>query len=197
MSLRRYTIAVDGRPFVVDVEDAPDDRYRVSVDGQSFDVTLDGGELLAGAAATPNAPHPHRAAAAPRPMAAPRAVARPAGAGVLSAPMPGLILRVSVAAGSRVERGQDIAVLEAMKMENIIRAPMAGEVVELCVQPGDQVGHGQAIVRCGPTRRALEQRRQRRPAGPAAAGPGGPDAALAGDAGGGRAAAVAGYRQTL
>jgi biotin carboxyl carrier protein len=149
MSLRRYTIAVDGRPFVVDVEDAPDDRYRVSVDGQSFDVTLDGGELLAGAAATPRAA-PAPAAAAPRPMAAPRAVARPAGAGVLSAPMPGLILRVSVAAGSRVERGQDIAVLEAMKMENIIRAPMAGEVVELCVQPGDQVGHGQAIVRLRP-----------------------------------------------
>jgi biotin carboxyl carrier protein len=64
--------------------------------------------------------------------------------------MPGLILRVSVAVGSRVERGQDIAVLEAMKMENVIRAPMAGEVAEVCVQPGDQVTHGQAIVRLQP-----------------------------------------------
>lgn len=146
MSLRRYTLAVDGRPFVVDVEDAPDDRYRVSVDGRTFDVTLDGDELLAGAASAPRAA-PAAAAAAPRPAVAPRATARPAGAGVLSAPMPGLILRVSVTVGARVERGQDIAVLEAMKMENVIRAPMAGEVAEVCVQPGDQVGHGQAIVR--------------------------------------------------
>jgi biotin carboxyl carrier protein len=61
--------------------------------------------------------------------------------------MPGVILRVSVAVGARVERGQDIAVLEAMKMENLIRAPMAGVVDEICVSAGDSVGHGQPIVR--------------------------------------------------
>jgi biotin carboxyl carrier protein len=64
--------------------------------------------------------------------------------------MPGLILRVSVAPGAQVQRGQDIAVLEAMKMENIVRAPQAGTIAEVCVAPGDQVPHGAPIVRFAP-----------------------------------------------
>jgi biotin carboxyl carrier protein len=68
------------------------------------------------------------------------------GASVLRAPMPGAILRIAVVAGARVQRGQDIAVLEAMKMENIIRAPHAGTIVEVCVQAGQQLAHGDPIV---------------------------------------------------
>jgi biotin carboxyl carrier protein len=80
---------------------------------------------------------------APRP-----ADAAPVSAGTtLPAPMPGVILRLQVVAGARVERGQDIAVLEAMKMENVIRAPQAGRIAEVCVQTGQKVAHGQPIVR--------------------------------------------------
>jgi biotin carboxyl carrier protein len=64
--------------------------------------------------------------------------------------MPGLILRVAVAAGAQVRRGQDIAVLEAMKMENVIRAPRDGVVAEVCVEAGQQIGHGAPIVRFAP-----------------------------------------------
>ena len=65
----------------------------------------------------------------------------------VSAPMPGVILEVHVKAGDRIERGQQIAVLEAMKMHNLIGAPRTGTIGEVCVTPGQAVGHGDALVR--------------------------------------------------
>jgi len=61
--------------------------------------------------------------------------------------MPGVILAVHVVAGTRVERGQDLAVLEAMKMQNTIRSPRAGTVAEVLVAAGQAVGHGEPILR--------------------------------------------------
>lgn len=65
--------------------------------------------------------------------------------GVITAPMQGTIVKVSVKAGDIVEEGQSICVLEAMKMENEIKAPNAGAVVELRVQTGDTVAPGDRI----------------------------------------------------
>ena len=63
--------------------------------------------------------------------------------------MPGVILQVLVAPGARVHRGQALAVLEAMKMENQIRAPADGRIDEVFVQPGAQLAHGAPILRLG------------------------------------------------
>jgi biotin carboxyl carrier protein len=160
--MHRYTIEIDGRRFVVDVEEQGADRFVVQVDGRSFDVTLAGREELGADAvhvvpsaavpvATLNQP---RAAPAPVHAAAPlRASPPPVAAetnGVLRAAMPGVILRVMVAPGATVRRGQDLAVLEAMKMENIIRAPQDATVVEVLVKPGQHVGHGEAMLRLEP-----------------------------------------------
>jgi pyruvate carboxylase subunit B len=67
-------------------------------------------------------------------------------AGVIRAPMPGLVVRVQVAAGDVVAAGQGLLVLEAMKMENELRAPAAGLVASLAVQPGQPVEKGQVLV---------------------------------------------------
>ena len=61
--------------------------------------------------------------------------------------MPGVILEVRSRAGDTVERGQTIAVLEAMKMKNAISRPRDGTIAEVCVAVGQAVGHGDAIVR--------------------------------------------------
>jgi biotin carboxyl carrier protein len=61
--------------------------------------------------------------------------------------MPGVILEVNVAPGDTIERGQPVAVLEAMKMKNIIRSPRAGTIAEVCVTVGQAVGHGDTVVR--------------------------------------------------
>jgi glutaconyl-CoA/methylmalonyl-CoA decarboxylase subunit gamma len=156
--MHRYTIEIDGRRFVIDVEERGAERFAVQVDGHSFDVTLAGREEL-GADAVHVVPSAAVAAATvtqPRPVhaAAPLRTYPPSDAaesnGVLRAAMPGVILRVLVAPGTIVRRGQDLAVLEAMKMENIIRAPQDATVAEVLVKPGQHVGHGEALVRLEP-----------------------------------------------
>ncbi len=64
----------------------------------------------------------------------------------LAAPMPGAITSVLVAEGDRVERGQLLLVLEAMKMEHRVTAPWSGTVTKLSVAKGDQVKNGAILV---------------------------------------------------
>lgn len=72
-----------------------------------------------------------------------------AGAGEVKAPMPGLVLRVLVEPGQRVEAGSGLLVLEAMKMENQIKAPAAGVVEAVRVGPGKAVEKGQVLLVIG------------------------------------------------
>ena len=64
----------------------------------------------------------------------------------LVAPMPGLIVRVSVSPGDAVQAGQGLVVMEAMKMENELRAPAAGTVKTVMVEPGKAVEKGTVLV---------------------------------------------------
>jgi len=67
-------------------------------------------------------------------------VTRPtSGDGRIKAPIPGQIKVVLVAEGDRVETGQPLFILEAMKMENEIHAPKAGVVAQVAVKPGQDV----------------------------------------------------------
>ena len=63
----------------------------------------------------------------------------PAGEGRVKAPIPGQIVQVLVAVGDRVEVGQPLLILEAMKMENEVRAARAGKVTALHVEAGQLV----------------------------------------------------------
>jgi 3-methylcrotonyl-CoA carboxylase alpha subunit len=80
-----------------------------------------------------------------RPIA--EAAAHEASPGTLTAPMPGKIVAVHVAAGDCVSRGQTLMVLEAMKMEHAIAAPADGVVTAVAFASGDQVGEGVELLR--------------------------------------------------
>jgi biotin carboxyl carrier protein len=166
--MRRYTLRIRDREFDLDVQEIDADRFEVQVGGESYEVTLAGDEELPDASITPEILPGHGTAArpfaapanaaakpaavtapAPAPRAAlpPRRVAGAGGTGSLNAPMPGVILEVSVAVGDTVERGQPIATLEAMKMNNVIKSPRPGTIAEVCVTAGQAVGHGDPIIR--------------------------------------------------
>ena len=66
-------------------------------------------------------------------------------AGSLVAPMPGAVVRVEVIEGTRVTAGTPIIVLEAMKMEHMVKAPADGVVAAISVNTGDQVESGQVL----------------------------------------------------
>lgn len=71
----------------------------------------------------------------------------PAEVGRLTAPMPGKVVSFAVKAGDRVQRGQALAVMDAMKMEHTIAAPIDGVVAELLYAPGDQVVEGAELLK--------------------------------------------------
>jgi acetyl-CoA/propionyl-CoA carboxylase biotin carboxyl carrier protein len=73
-----------------------------------------------------------------------------AGAGQVTVPMQGTVVKVLVSEGDRIEAGQTVCVLEAMKMENNIVSPFAGTVVEVRVGPGSSVGTGDVVAVVGP-----------------------------------------------
>ena len=66
--------------------------------------------------------------------------------GGLEAPMPGKVIAVKVAAGDTVGKGDELVVVEAMKMENAVRAPQAGRVKSVSARVGDMVSPGVVLV---------------------------------------------------
>jgi 3-methylcrotonyl-CoA carboxylase alpha subunit len=66
--------------------------------------------------------------------------------GSLEAPMPGKVIKVSVEPGCTVKKGDEIFVVEAMKMENAVRAPCDGTVKSVAIRVGDMVDTGVALV---------------------------------------------------
>ena len=59
--------------------------------------------------------------------------------------MPGKVVRVQIEAGTTVEKGAGIVVVEAMKMQNEMKSPRAGVVVSINVKPGDTVNAGDVL----------------------------------------------------
>jgi acetyl/propionyl-CoA carboxylase alpha subunit len=66
--------------------------------------------------------------------------------GGLEAPMPGKVIAVKVAPGDTVMKGDELVVVEAMKMENAVRAPREGRVKSVAARVGDMVSPGVVLV---------------------------------------------------
>jgi len=64
----------------------------------------------------------------------------------IKAPMPGLVIRILTAEGEDVEKGGNLFVLEAMKMENIIKAPADVKIKSVKIKPGDKVEKNQVVM---------------------------------------------------
>ena len=76
--------------------------------------------------------------------------AGPVGPSPIVAPMPGMVVKIEVAEGDRVEAGQGVAIVEAMKMENELRAGGPGVVARIHVREGDAVEKDQVLVDLAP-----------------------------------------------
>lgn len=137
-------------------------KYKVTLNNRTYEVEVEQGQAMlideyeayAPAAPAPVAAAPAPVAAAAAPVAAPAAAAAPAApagaalaAGeVVKSPMPGNILKISVAQGQHVEEGDVLIVLEAMKMENEIVATKSGTVAQIVTAKGAVVETGAPLV---------------------------------------------------
>ena len=107
--------------------------YKVNVNGNLYEITLE----VIDKADIKEAPKAAAPAAAP--------VSAPAGAQTITAPMPGNILKVNVAQGQSVKKGEVMMILEAMKMENEIMCPCDGTVASVNVNVGATVETGTVL----------------------------------------------------
>lgn len=124
-------------------------NYRITVNGNVYDVQVEEmGASSAAAAAPVAAPAPAAApTAAPAPAPAPAAAPAAGGSGTkVPAPMPGTVLDIKVNVGDKVSANQVVAVLEAMKMENDIVTPVAGTVTAVNASKGQAVNSGDALI---------------------------------------------------
>lgn len=124
-------------------------KYKVTLNNRVYEVEVEAGEAMlideydALAPAAPAAPAV-AAVAAPAPSA-PAAVALAAGEAVKS-PMPGNILKINVSEGQKVNEGDVLLILEAMKMENEVTATKSGTVAQIAVSKGQVVETGTPLV---------------------------------------------------
>lgn len=124
-------------------------KYKVTLNNRTYEVEVEAGQAMLVDEYEAYAPAP---AAAPEPVAAAPAAASVSAAPALAAgevvksPMPGNILKINVTVGQKVNEGDTLLVLEAMKMENEIAAPKAGTVAQIIVSKGAVVETGAPLV---------------------------------------------------
>ncbi len=127
-------------------------KYKVTLNNRTYEVEVEEGKAMLideYEAYAPAAPAP--VAAAPVAAAPAAAPAAPAGAAlaageVVKSPMPGNILKINVAQGQKVNEGDVLIVLEAMKMENEIVATKSGTVAQIVTAKGAVVETGAPLV---------------------------------------------------
>ena len=116
-------------------------NYTITVNGNVYDVTVEEGAGVAMPAAAPKA----------APVSTPKAAPAPAASGAagsikVTSPMQGKILGVKVNVGDSVKKGQVVAILEAMKMENEVVSTKAGTVAQIVTSKGAVVETGSPLV---------------------------------------------------
>ena len=147
---KQLLVKVNGNPYEVEVIDLCGNAASVTVNGKSFEVEFE----EVGAPVQQTVAEPVRKAV--QPVAAPvkttpapvAATAAPAGNGdTICAPMPGVIMDISVKPGDKLKVAQPVCALEAMKMKNIIRSTREGTVASVEVTEGQRVPFGAVIIR--------------------------------------------------
>lgn len=113
--------------------------YKVKVNGKVYEVELEAVEEVKGSISAPVAAAPVAAPAAPV----------SGDAAVIEAPIAGKVLDVLVKVGDVVKKGQNIAIIEAMKLENEIPSPAEGTVTEIKVNKGDAVNNKDVLIVLG------------------------------------------------
>lgn len=142
--MKEYKFKINGKDFHVAVNGISGTKADVTVNGVNYDVELENAVAPVQQAAPVQTAPVAPVAAAPQ---APAAASAPATGGkAITSPLPGVIISVDVKEGSVVKRGQKVAVIEAMKMENDILADADGTVTAVHVSKGDTVAEDAKIV---------------------------------------------------
>jgi biotin carboxyl carrier protein len=141
---QEWKCKLDGRELLLDVVSAQEGMLSLLLQGKSYEVKQEtmgtesnvvvGQERFSASVRDPRSFRSRR-----------RSGASEQGVMKIKAPMPGKVVRILAPAGSQVEMGQSVVVIEAMKMQNELKAPKTGVVKKISVAEGAAVEAGQAL----------------------------------------------------
>ena len=117
--MKNFKFTINGNVYEVGIEAAENGKSNVNVNGKSYVVEVEADVM--------------QATTVRRPLATPSAAAGKGTSGVMKSPLPGKVLKVVVAEGQVVKRGDTLMVIESMKMENNIAAQADGVVRKIMV----------------------------------------------------------------
>jgi glutaconyl-CoA/methylmalonyl-CoA decarboxylase subunit gamma len=142
----KLIVKVEDQSFEVEVGDIHARPIVATVDGEAFEVWPEDVQVVTPAAqviSLPGSPPP--TVSKPAPISSAPAAATSTAKSVL-APLPGVIVAISVKPGEVVEHGQELCTIEAMKMKNIIRASRAGTIGAVHVTLNQHVKHHDTLL---------------------------------------------------
>jgi biotin carboxyl carrier protein len=146
MSEQSLRIIVNGKPYLVEVDDLTASPISVRVNGKPFSVEIEPFRESASGlppdlqSGGPAVPSPGEVSAAPKAVGAPGPSVKE-----VIAPMPGNIMDIRVEVGDHVSYKQELCNLEAMKMKNSIRSPRDGVIAAVKVREGQTVAYGDVL----------------------------------------------------
>ncbi len=137
--MTEFNLQINNRIYKVKIRKFTGDNIIVDVDDNTFDVAVD---LKDTPKKTIIQREIHIEGDQPKRLGS----LEKTGKTTISAPLPGVALRIPVKVGDHVKSGQALIILEAMKMENEIPSTIEGDVAEILVNNGDNVREGDALV---------------------------------------------------
>ena len=148
--MKEFAFKINGAVYKCAVEELAAGKTNVTVNGKVYTVETETAAPKVATAKPAAAPAP-APAAAPAPKAeAPKPAAAPAAGGVqVKSPLPGSVIKVLVAEGQAVKKGDTLLTLESMKMENAIMAEADGTVKQIAVTPGQNVMQDDLLIVLG------------------------------------------------
>lgn len=137
--MKSYRIKINGRSYNIEIEDTQSTPVHVNVNGKPYQVTIEklqtdfptNSKIEENSTTKPYITPPFKP---------------PAFYGqIIIAPMPGKITEIKINAGDNVTHGQELCILEAMKMKNSIKSPRDGAIANVRINEGQTVAYGDTL----------------------------------------------------
>ncbi len=141
-----YRIAIDGNEFLVDGKQTGQNNYSLIINHRSFEVDVDTSEEEYRVLVDGRSYHIHLVDERRMRLGGFQTGIQLQGKQEVTVPMAGNVIAVLVAEGDRVDKGQGLVIVEAMKMENEIRSPIDAEIKEVRVKTGQSVEAGETLM---------------------------------------------------
>lgn len=144
--MKKFKFTIQGNKYDVELKNIEDNIAEVEVNGTSYTVEIDSQKKVS---KTPKLMRPKSYPSAESDKAKTAKPSSAKGTGHIKAPLPGTVLEIKVKEGDQVKSGDNLMVMEAMKMENNINADREGTITSIKVNNGDSVLEGDVLIEIG------------------------------------------------